>query len=214
MEYLPVRSKEFISNSYINRDVAASGALIAYSSAFYSLNQTQDLWPWVLISQVVQCVTIITSCTPYLRPLFDAFQSGMYKSDELRRRGFGSVSGSASRQYRASPTASYALRDVSHKTWHDSTTSSGGGRTPSDPKLTLSSLSSGNRNGTRTGAGASLRSETARRLAPYPGASARLDTKINGGRTGTSEERLVEAQDGIVKSVRVERHETSSSEGY
>jgi hypothetical protein len=38
-------------------------------------------------AQVLQCVTIISACVPYLRPFLEAFPSGMLQSDEIRRRG-------------------------------------------------------------------------------------------------------------------------------
>lgn len=47
------------------------------------------------MAMIVQCVTIITSCIPYLRKLLSSLPSGMYMSDELRRRGLGSVDRSA-----------------------------------------------------------------------------------------------------------------------
>ncbi|KAJ4287815.1 hypothetical protein N0V90_012519 [Kalmusia sp. IMI 367209] len=33
-----------------------------------------------------KCITIITSCIPYMRPLLDALPSGMLMSDEMRRK--------------------------------------------------------------------------------------------------------------------------------
>jgi hypothetical protein len=39
-----------------------------------------------LVTQLVQCITIISSCIPYMRPLLDALPSGMLMSDEIRRK--------------------------------------------------------------------------------------------------------------------------------
>ena len=39
------------------------------------------------MTQVVQCITIATSCVPYLRPLLKAYPSGMFKNDDARRKG-------------------------------------------------------------------------------------------------------------------------------
>ena len=39
------------------------------------------------MTQVIQCITIITSCVPYLRSLLEHVPSGMYSADELRRKG-------------------------------------------------------------------------------------------------------------------------------
>ncbi|PQE06243.1 integral membrane protein [Rutstroemia sp. NJR-2017a BBW] len=54
---------------------------------FNDSNTTEKLWPWTIISQISVCVTIVTSCVPYLRPLLETLPSGLYRSDELRRRG-------------------------------------------------------------------------------------------------------------------------------
>ncbi|KAF2726798.1 hypothetical protein EJ04DRAFT_452641 [Polyplosphaeria fusca] len=67
-------------------DIIATGVQIAYVSAFTSPNPTRDLWKWTLTTQVVECITILTSCVPYLRPVFEAAASGLYGTDEIRRR--------------------------------------------------------------------------------------------------------------------------------
>ena len=41
----------------------------------------------MLTTQITQCITILTSCVPYLRPLLESMPTGMYGADELRRRG-------------------------------------------------------------------------------------------------------------------------------
>lgn len=68
-------------------DIALTVVQLTYTSAFHSSDITLHLWKWTLCTQIVQCLTIITSCVPYLRPLLEGMQSGMYMSDELRRRG-------------------------------------------------------------------------------------------------------------------------------
>lgn len=82
---------------------------LTYTRAFRSAEFTAELWPWVLISQVVQCITIITSCIPYLRPLLESFPSGMFMSDELSRKGTIHAS---SHGYVRTPDRSYILRPV------------------------------------------------------------------------------------------------------
>ena len=71
------------------RDIGAAAAQIAFAPTLNSPNVSKDLWPWILILQVVECVTIVTSCLQYLRQLLETIPSGMYMSDELRRRGHG-----------------------------------------------------------------------------------------------------------------------------
>jgi hypothetical protein len=77
---------------------------MAYLSGFSSSNPTQDLWRWTLITQIIECITILTSCVPYLRPLLESLPSGLYGSDELRRRGTPSELG-----YSRSKSGSYQL---------------------------------------------------------------------------------------------------------
>lgn len=76
-----------------NRDIAVTVAQISYTAAFRSSDITLQLWKWTLCAQIVQCITIVTSCVPYLRPLLEGMQSGMYMSDELRRRGITAAHG-------------------------------------------------------------------------------------------------------------------------
>ena len=46
-----------------------------------------DLWPSVLCTQAVQALSITTACIPYLRPFLESLESGLLRSDDLRRRG-------------------------------------------------------------------------------------------------------------------------------
>ncbi|MCJ1249705.1 hypothetical protein MMC30_006931 [Trapelia coarctata] len=68
-------------------DIVATCFQIKYTSGFGSSNFTYDLWPWVIISQVIQCLTIICSCIPYLKPFLESFSSGMYSGDEVLLHG-------------------------------------------------------------------------------------------------------------------------------
>jgi hypothetical protein len=62
------------------------------------------MWKWTLITQIIECITIVTSCIPYLRPVFEAAQTGMYGTDEIRRRGTPSELG-----YSRNKSGSYQL---------------------------------------------------------------------------------------------------------
>lgn len=77
---------------------------MAYLDGFSSDNPTRDLWKWTLLTQIIACITILTSCVPYLRPLLESLPSGLYGSDELRRRGTPSELG-----YSRSKSGSYQL---------------------------------------------------------------------------------------------------------
>jgi hypothetical protein len=87
-----------------DRDIVATGVQLAYLSGFSSPNPTRDLWKWTLVTQIIECITILTSCVPYLRPLLESLPSGLYGSDELRRRGTPSELG-----FSRSKSGSYQL---------------------------------------------------------------------------------------------------------
>lgn len=51
------------------------------------------MWQAVVAAQVVQCLSIVTACVPYLKPFLDSLESGQMRADDLRRRGKTGVSG-------------------------------------------------------------------------------------------------------------------------
>jgi hypothetical protein len=67
------------------------------------------MWEFVMSTQIVQCVTIVTSCIPYLRGLLESLPSGMYLSDELRRRAWHS------RENTCVLNCSYAMNNLEDK---------------------------------------------------------------------------------------------------
>lgn len=83
---------------------------MAYLNGFSSSNPTKDLWTWTMTTQIIECVTILTACVPYLRPLLESLPTGLYSSDD-RRRGTPSELGysrSKSGSYQLSSGHSYA----------------------------------------------------------------------------------------------------------
>ncbi|PQE31074.1 integral membrane protein [Rutstroemia sp. NJR-2017a WRK4] len=76
-------------------------------------NITRDIWPWILCAQLMQTTSIITSCIPYLRPLLEAFPSGMLVNDDISRQR---ISSQHAEGYTKPPDYSYVLRDVSKNT--------------------------------------------------------------------------------------------------
>ena len=38
------------------------------------------------MTQIIQFVTIVSACVPYLRPLLTSYPSGMFMNDEIRRK--------------------------------------------------------------------------------------------------------------------------------
>ncbi|KAM3071210.1 hypothetical protein ACMFMG_008802 [Clarireedia jacksonii] len=46
-----------------------------------------DPWPASISTQVVQSLSIVTACFPYLKPFLASLESGLMRADDLRRRG-------------------------------------------------------------------------------------------------------------------------------
>jgi len=46
-----------------------------------------DQWGASISTQVVQCLSIVTACFPYLKPFLLSLESGLMRADDLRRRG-------------------------------------------------------------------------------------------------------------------------------
>lgn len=88
-------------------DIVITGAQLAFTGGFDSTNPTESLWKWTIASQFSLCMTIISSCVPYLRPFLETLPSGMYRSDELRRRGIENSYG-----YIQSDDGTYQLRNA------------------------------------------------------------------------------------------------------
>ena len=65
------------------------------------------------MTQIIQCITIITSCVPYLRSLLEHVPSGMYSADELRRKG---VNTAGVLGYKKSGSEWYKLSSSTSKT--------------------------------------------------------------------------------------------------
>lgn len=67
--------------------------LIYLNRAAHTSDATFKAWPVVLGAQMVQSLSIITACIPSLKPFLESLESGMLRSDDLRRRGMGGVYG-------------------------------------------------------------------------------------------------------------------------
>lgn len=94
-------------------DIVATAVQLGYTDDFQSSDPTLDLWKWTLMTQVIQCITIITSCVPYLRSLLEHVPSGMYSADELRRKGMTTAGVLA---YKKSGSEWYKLSSSTSKT--------------------------------------------------------------------------------------------------
>ncbi|KAI4948088.1 hypothetical protein J4E91_006081 [Alternaria rosae] len=91
-------------------DIVASAVQMIFLHGFTSPNPTKDLWKWTLVTQIIECITILTSCVPYLRPLLESVPSGLYGTDEIRRRGTTTEHG-----YSRTKSDSYQLSSVASK---------------------------------------------------------------------------------------------------
>lgn len=82
---------------------------------------TYRLWPVVVCNQLVQNIGIVTSCVPYIKPFFESLESGMIRTDDLRRRGdsiaygYNSFSKSSGGRPARPPNSSFPSSASSHK---------------------------------------------------------------------------------------------------
>ncbi|EDO02817.1 hypothetical protein SS1G_05294 [Sclerotinia sclerotiorum 1980 UF-70] len=72
--------------------VAAVSCQLYYSNEEMH-DPTFDPWTTTICNQIVQCLSIVTACVPYLKPFLDSLESGMLRTDDLRRRGGTTVEG-------------------------------------------------------------------------------------------------------------------------
>lgn len=108
--------------------MATVAQLFYLNHTYNSRNPTLDFWSTAVCTQVVQNLSIITACVPYLKPFFESLESGMIRSDDLRRRGMkfpygygsGKSAGSTTQGQSQTPSRlakssekSHELRDIS-----------------------------------------------------------------------------------------------------
>ena len=91
-----------------SRVVIAAAIRIAYLAK--ESNSGNDLtlkaWPATLCALIVESLSVIAACIPYLEPFLDSLESGMMNNDQLRReglsdlysRGKSEITGSSSHQ--------------------------------------------------------------------------------------------------------------------
>lgn len=78
--------------------------LIYFDQSWRSDDPPFNRWPLVVATQAVQALSIITACVPYLKPFFESLESGMIRSDDLRRRGIRTTDGYATPRSKWSPS--------------------------------------------------------------------------------------------------------------
>ncbi|KAK3172404.1 hypothetical protein OEA41_005725 [Lepraria neglecta] len=107
--------------------IASAIAQLAYlHRASGTADFTYRLWPVVLCNQLVQNIGIVTACVPYIKPFLESLESGMIRTDDLRRRGvvtsaygyssFSKTSGGRPAGPPAASSSSYKLSQLLSRT--------------------------------------------------------------------------------------------------
>ncbi|KAA6413953.1 MAG: hypothetical protein FRX48_02315 [Lasallia pustulata] len=65
---------------------ATIGQIVCINQRAASEDQIFGLWQASISTQVVQCLAIVTSCIPYLKPFMKSLESGLMRADDLHRR--------------------------------------------------------------------------------------------------------------------------------
>jgi len=70
--------------------------LVFLDRAYSSQDFTLQIWPYVLCTESVQTLSLITACIPYLKPFLDSLQAGALRTDSAKTREYGSTFGQSS----------------------------------------------------------------------------------------------------------------------
>ena len=81
------------TNSHFSVIGATTAQIVFANRAANTSDPSFALWPAVLCTQIVQACSIATACVLYLRPLLESLESGLIRSDDLRRRGLEGTDG-------------------------------------------------------------------------------------------------------------------------
>ena len=54
-------------------------------------DQTLKAWPATLCALIVESLSVIAACIPYLKPFLDSLESGMMNNEQLRREGISDL---------------------------------------------------------------------------------------------------------------------------
>ncbi|OKL57707.1 hypothetical protein UA08_06899 [Talaromyces atroroseus] len=66
---------------------AIAWQIVELNRASNASNTTYALWSVATAMSLTQCLSIVTACIPYLKPFYQSLESGMIRSDDMRRRG-------------------------------------------------------------------------------------------------------------------------------
>lgn len=77
-----------------SRVVSAATVRIIYLIEDSTLGDlTSEAWPATLCALIVESLSVIAACIPYLKPFLDSLESGMMNNDQLRREGMSDLYG-------------------------------------------------------------------------------------------------------------------------
>ena len=76
-----------------SRVVIAAAIRIAYlaKESNSGNDMTLKAWPATLCALIVESLSVIAACIPYLKPFLDSLESGMMNNDQLRREGISDL---------------------------------------------------------------------------------------------------------------------------
>lgn len=101
------------------------------------------LWPVVLCDLITQNLSITAACIPHLKPFIQSLESGMIRTDDLRRLGLSSAYGYGSgkaKSYQLSSLSSRITRSGLSSRFTRSATAERGSPSQVKPKIRSSSV--------------------------------------------------------------------------
>ncbi|KAF5139349.1 hypothetical protein E5D57_003144 [Metarhizium anisopliae] len=105
---LPLRKKMLVGGVFGSR-ILVTPAIIAHMVVFHGLYDESDatfnMFLPTILTQVVQCLSIVTACVPYLKPFLDSFQSGAMLAVDASSQNTGAKSRSGSGKFAAAASA-------------------------------------------------------------------------------------------------------------
>ncbi len=106
-----LKSKVISKLTYFSVVPAAITRITYLPKASKSGDLTLDAWPTALCALIVESLSIIVACIPYLKPFLDSLESGMMNNDKLRREGMSDLYGRSRTKATCSPDANGRSRE-------------------------------------------------------------------------------------------------------
>lgn len=106
------RAERLLSSRQVSKlttHARVTPAIIAHMVVFHGFfdeaDATFDMFLPTILTQVVQCLSIVTACVPYLKPFLDSFQSGAMLAVDASSQNTGAKSRSGSGKFAAAASA-------------------------------------------------------------------------------------------------------------